>query len=145
MLRLCGWATAVLQTIVFVFVCGSIAATVLLPKPATRTRRPSGVIARLCGMLPTSMLATTSSVAVLTTDTTASPSLLAYTRLPSGVITSPCGPAGMGIVVRTWLQAVSSTATLLSPNSPTYTFGKISSGNGESKECIGLAPVVGEG
>src|SRR5258708_13164943 len=93
------------------------------------------------GMVPASRQATTSSVAVLIADNAESPSLLAYTRLPSGEMTSPCGPAGMGIVFRTWWQAVSSTATLLSPNTPTYTFGKISSGNGESNECIGMTPV----
>src|SRR5919199_109362 len=69
------------------------------------------------------MLVLTSSVAVLMTDTTESPSLLAYTHLLSGVITSPCGPVGMGIVLVTWLLAVSITATALSPNRPTYAFG----------------------
>jgi hypothetical protein len=70
-------------------------------------------------LIPTSMLATTASVAVSTTDTVDAPSLLTNTLAPSGVITRPCGPAGMAMVRMRRLLPVSITARALSPNRPT--------------------------
>src|SRR5437868_10213221 len=138
MARLWGCGTGTCQTIWLVVV--SIASTWSVPKPATRTRLPSGVMARPCGVVPTSILEATSSVMVLMTDTTESPSLLAYTHLLSGVITSPCGPVGMGIVLVTWLRAVSITPMALSPNRPTYTFGAALAAYWAA--ASGLAPVA---
>src|SRR5215471_13835171 len=69
------------------------------------------------------MVLATLSDEVSMTDTTESPSLLAYTQRPSGVTTRPCGPAGIGIVFITALLLVSSTATALSLNRPMYALG----------------------
>ena len=84
---------------------------------------PSGVIARPCGVWPTSMLLVTLSLLVSMTLTVEAPSLLTYTQRPSGVTTMPCGPVGNGIVERIWLDPVSNTATALTLNNPTYALG----------------------
>jgi hypothetical protein len=47
------------------------------PETSDQDAAAVGVIARPCGMMPTSILVVTSSVAVLMTETTESPSLLA--------------------------------------------------------------------
>src|SRR5438105_2748701 len=69
------------------------------------------------------MVEVTSSVLVSMTETTASPSLLAYTQRPSGVTTMPCGPVAIGMVFITLLVRVSKTATALSLNRAIYALG----------------------
>src|SRR5438876_9434792 len=116
-----GLATPTFQRIWLVAV--SIAETWLVPKPATSTMLPSGVIARPCGVWPTSMLLVTLSLLVSMTLTVEAPSLLTYTQRPSGVTTMPCGPVGTGIVERIWLDPVSNTATAVCLNNPTDDLG----------------------
>jgi hypothetical protein len=73
------------------------------------------------GFVPTGIVAITSLVAVLTTETVLSILLVTYNLLPSEFIDTPTEPPPTGMVAISVLVAVLITETELSPSLATYT------------------------